>query len=370
MPRWLLLGLVAVLCCMPAVRPARAGEDEKVKKLITDLLENKDVKKRRLAVIDLEIVGARIKGVVQAMKIALEKDPEPVVRQEVAAALGRMGEDGHDAISSLAFSLRNDKDDKTREQAGRALLLMAPSSKLALQQLGEALQDTYAPTRAAAAETIKALGELAKRAVPQMMDFLKVGKDKKADAVARMNIALAFGRIGADGSKGTDVLCAVLVDSAEDDTVREAAADSLGRLGLDAPGSAKPLADTLKNPKIGTAVRLAAVKALAKVEGDAKDVWPALKVALDGGEPTLRLLAVRAATAYAKDQPEIIREFVKIARSTANVELRLAAIQELGLAGATAKSAAADLQYLIDNDERENVREEAEAALKKIQMQP
>jgi hypothetical protein len=126
----------------------------------------------------------------------------------------------------------------------------------------------------------------------------------------------------------------------------------------------------LKNPKIGTAVRLAAVKALAKVEGDAKDVWPALKVALDGGEPTLRLLAVRAATAYAKDQPEIIREFVKIARSTANVELRLAAIQELGLAGATAKSAAADLQYLIDNDERENVREEAEAALKKIQMQP
>jgi hypothetical protein len=358
---------MAVLCFLPSLRPARAGEEEKVKKLITDLLENKDVKKRRLAVIDLEIVGPRIKGVLQAMQVALEKDAEPVVRQEVAAAIGRMGEDGREAIPSLAYSLRNDKDDKTREQAGRALLQMVPFAKRALQQLVEALQDSYAPTRAAAAEAIKSLGEQSKSAVPQMMDFLKGGKDKKADIAARMNIALAFGRVGGDGAKGTDVLCAVLVDTTEDDSVREAAADSLGRLGLDAAGSAKPLADTLKNTKNPTALRLAAVKALAKVEGETKDVWPALKVALDGGDATLRLLAVRAATAYAKEQPEVVREFVKIARSTANVELRLAAIQELGVAGATAKSAAPDLQYLIDNDERENIRQEAAVALKKVQ---
>jgi HEAT repeat protein len=182
-----------------------------------------------------------------------------------------------------------------------------------------------------------------------------------------MNIALAFGRVGAEGAKGTDVLCAVLIDEIEDNSVREAAADSLGRLGLDAAGSAKPLADTLKNTKNATALRLAAVKALAKVEGETKDVWPALKVVLDGGDVTLRLFAVRAATAYAKEQPEVVREFVKIARSTANVELRVAAIQELGSAGATARSAVPDLQYLLDNDERENIRQEAEAALKKVQ---
>jgi hypothetical protein len=352
---------------LAAPRPAHAGEEEKVKKLITDLLENKDVKKRRLAVIDLEIVGPRIKGVLQAMQAALEKDGEPVVRQEVAAAIGRMGEDGREAIPSLAYSLRNDKDDKTREQAGRALLQMVPHSRRALQQLVEALQDTYAPTRAAAAEAIKTLGEQSKSVVPQMMDFLKAGKDKKADSGARMNIALAFGRVGAEGAKGTDVLCAVLIDEIEDNSVREAAADSLGRLGLDAAGSAKPLADTLKNTKNATALRLAAVKALAKVEGETRDVWPALKVVLDGGDATLRLFAVRAATAYAKEQPEVVREFVKIARSTANVELRVAAIQELGSAGATAKSAVPDLQYLIDNDERENIRQEAEAALKKVQ---
>src|SRR5437773_12325909 len=81
MLRWIIAGLMAALCCLPAVRSAHAGENEKVKKLIVDLLENKDVKKRRLAVFDLEIVGPRVKGVLQALQTALEKDPEPVVRQ-------------------------------------------------------------------------------------------------------------------------------------------------------------------------------------------------------------------------------------------------------------------------------------------------
>jgi HEAT repeat protein len=366
MSRWLFFGLVVALCCLFAPWPARAGEDAKVKKMITELLENKDVKKRRLALLDLEIVGARIKGVLTALQAALEKDPEPVVRQEVAAALGRMREDAKDAIPALASSLGSDKDDKTREQAGRALLQMVPYSKRALQQMVEALQDSYAPTRAAVAEAIKALGEQSKTAVPQMIDFLKSGKDKKADAVARMHIALALGRLGPDGAKGTDVLAVVLGDAAEDNAVREAAADTLGRLGLDAVGAAKPLAEIVKSTKNPLPLRLAAVKALAKVEGDGKEIWPALKVALADSDATVRLLAVRAATPYAAEQSEVVQTFIKIARSTENVEVRLAAIQELGMAGAAAKAALPDLRYLIENDERESIRMEAQQALKKI----
>jgi HEAT repeat protein len=369
MPRWLVLGFVVALCCLLAPRPAHAGEDAKVKKLITELLENKDVKKRRLALLDLEIVGARIKGVLPALQAALEKDPEPIVRQEVAAALGRMREDARDAIPALAASLHNDKDDKTREQAARALLQMVPYSKRALEQMVEALQDSYAPTRAAVAEAIKALGEQSKGAVPQMVDFLKSGKDKKADAVARMHIALALGRVGPDGAKGTDVLGAVLLDTAEDNAVREAAADSLGRLGLDAVGAAKPLAEVVKSTKNPRSLRLAAVKALAKVEGDGKEVWPALKVSLGDSDATIRLLAIRAATPYAAEQPEVVEMFIKIARSTENVEVRLAAIQELGMAGTAAKTALPDLRFLIENDERESIRMEAQQALKKIKSQ-
>ena len=122
-----------------------------------------------------------------------------------------------------------------------------------------------------------------------------------------MNIALALGRVGGEGAKGTDVLCAVLVDETEDNSARS------GSRQPDPAGprcrGLRPLADTLKNTKNPAALRLAAVKALAKVEGETKDVW-STKVALDGGDATLRLFAVRAATAYAKEQPEVV-QFVK-----------------------------------------------------------
>src|SRR5437867_2156968 len=84
MRRWILAGLVAALCCSPAVGSAQSGEEAKVNKWIEQLLKDQDVKKRRLALLDLEIVGVRGKGVLQALQIALEKDSEAIVRQEVA----------------------------------------------------------------------------------------------------------------------------------------------------------------------------------------------------------------------------------------------------------------------------------------------
>jgi hypothetical protein len=369
MGRCAILTLTALLCCLPALRPASAAQDEKIKAKIADLLDNKDVKKRRKAISDLEQDGVgRFKEIMQAMQVALEKDPEPIVRQEVAAVLGRAGEDAKEAIPSLAYSLRHDKDDKTREQAGRALLQMVPASRRALQQLAEALQDSYAPTRAVAAEAIKTLGEHSKTAVPQLVDFLKAGKDKKGDAPARMYVALALGRVGAEGAKGTDALCAVLEDGGEDNSVREAAAESLGRIGLDAVGAAKPLANVVKSTKNPVSFRLAAVRALGKVEGETKDVWPALKIALEDNDSTMRLLAVRATTPYAHEEPEAVKTLTKIARSIDNnVEVRVAAIQELGRVGKDAKTAVNDLRFLEENDERDNIRLEAAQARKKIE---
>jgi HEAT repeat protein len=366
MLRWIIVGLVAGLCGLPALSSARASQDDKVKKLIVQLLQDKDVKKRRLALIALEVEGARVKGVVQAMTIALEKDEDPVVRREVALALGRMGEDGKEAVPALAYALTKDKDDQTREVAARALLQMVPHSKRALEQLVAALQDSYPPTRAAAAETIKMLGELSKSAVPQLMDYLKSPKDKKTDASARMHITLALGRIGPEAAKAAVVLATVIADAAEDVTTREAAADSLARFGLDGQPAAKEVAAVLQNTKNELVLRLAAVKALAKIEGDTKVVWPALKIGLEDGDSSLRLQTIRAAGQYGREEPEVIKILAKLARGDDNVEVRLAAIQELGIIGAAARDAEKDLRFIVANDEREAVRQYADAALKKI----
>jgi len=368
MPRWtvLALALVAWSWWWPAAPSARGGGDEKVNKLIVQFLQDKDVNKRRLALLELEIVGPRVKGVLQAMGIALEKDPEPVVRRDVALALARMGADAQAAISALAYALKTDKDDEVREIAAKALLQMAPHSGRALQQLVDALHDSHSPTRAAAAQAIKTLGEQSKTAVPQLIEYLKSPKDKKADAAARMHVALALGRVGEEGAKGTAVLIAVLSDAAEDVMVRAAAADSLGRPGPDSKAAAKPLADILGSTKNEQSLRFAAVKALAKVEGDTKQVWPALKIGLADNDATVRILAVRAAGPYGKEEPEVVKTLAKLARNDDNVEARLAAIQELGLIGAAAKAAETDLRYIMEHDEREAVREQAALALKKI----
>jgi HEAT repeat protein len=343
------------------------GQDEKLNKVIGQFLQDKDVKKRRLALLELEISGPKVKGVLQAMSIALEKDSEPEVRREVALALGRMGPDAQGAIAALAYALKNDKDEAVRELAAKALLQMVPNSQRALQQLVDALQDSYAPTRAAAAETIKTLGEQSKSAVPKLVEYLKLPKDKKADATARMNVALALGRVGEEGAQGTAVLIAVLLDLDEDVTVRAAAAESLGRLGADAEGAGKPLADVLGNAKTEQTLRLATAKALAKVEGDGKQIWPGLKVGLADNDATMRIQTIRATGIHGKQEPEAIKTLAKLARNDDNVEVRLAAVQELGLMGGAAKEAVQDLRYVMDHDEREAVREQAAFALKRIQ---
>jgi hypothetical protein len=358
--------LVGGSCLWQDTSPQTAS-DEKLNKVITQFLQDKDVKKRRLALFELEIAGARAKGILQALSIALEKDPEPVVRREVALALARMGPDAQAAIAAIAYAMKTDKDEAVRELAAKALLQMVPESQRVLQQLVDALGDSYAPTRAAAAETIKMLGEQSKSVVPQLVEYMKSPKDKKADATARIHVALALGRVGDEGAAGANVLITVLSDSDEDSTVRAAAAESLGRLGIDAANAGKPLAEILGNSKNDLQLRLAAVKALAKVEANSQQVWPALKIGLGESDSTLRILSVRAAGLYGKDQPEAVKMLAKIARGDDNVEVRLAAVQELGRIGTAAKAVEEDLRYILDHDEREAVREQAALALKKIQ---
>jgi hypothetical protein len=343
------------------------GEEARVKKLIVQLIEDKDSKKRLLALFDLEVIGPRrFEGILQAVALAMEKDAEATVRVEAALALGRMGEDGKDAVPVLAKVLRGDKDERVRQVAARSLLQMMPHAKKALQALVEALEDSSGPTRAAAAEAIKALGEEARSAAPRLLEYVVKGKGKKEDAPARMYAVLALGRIGRDAPKTVPALAAVLGDSAEGMAVREAAAESLARYGVDAQIAAKSLAAALADTKNDGSLRLASAKALAKVEGDAATVWPALRSALGDSDAKLRLHTARTAGPYGKDEPEVIKVLARVAKSDDNVEVRLAAIQELGSLGPTAKDAQNELRYVLDHDDRELVRQYAEAALKKI----
>jgi HEAT repeat protein len=361
-------GFLTCLCLVLLVSHARAGGDEKTDKLINQFLKGSTkVERLKALTYGLEVIGPKIKGVLQALKIGLAKDPEPEVRREVALVLGRMGEGAIDTIGDLTFAMGNDPDDRTRECAARALGSMVPHSKRVLKELAVALKDKYFPVRAAAAATIKNLGPNAKSAVPQLIEYLKDKKDLSKDSSGRMYAALALGRVGPSGAKGVEVLAEVLADENEDAAVREAAAEALGRLELGATRAAKELADVVKNPKSGRDLRLLAVKALAKVEAETSVAWPAFKVAMEDSDKALRLQAVRVVGPYAKEEQDVVKSLAKLARNDDSVDVRLAAVQELGGLGAVAKAAEADLRLVIENEEIEVVRNAAAVALKKIQ---
>jgi HEAT repeat protein len=350
------------------VPTVRAGVEEAAAKAIKSLLNKDSTKVERFkALMVLEVVPPKTKGVLQALKIALAKDPEALIRREIAQIMGRMGEDGVDTIPDLAFAMLKDADDKTRECAAKALNSMTPHSKRVLKELVEALQDKYFPVRAGAAEAIKNLGMNAQTFVPQLIDYLKDKSALENDRVGRLHVALALGRVGQDARPAVTLLAEMVADDNEDSRVRTAAADTLGRLGLDASKASKELAGVVVNDKNTLELRLAAVKALGKVDADTATAWPAFKAAMeDEKEKSLRLQAVRVVGPYAKEKEEVVKYLGKLARADDSVDVRLAAVQELGALGATARSAEPVLRQVIDNEEIEVVRDAARTALKKI----
>src|SRR5437588_10693059 len=103
----LLLLLILLLC-----RICFAQEEEVLRKKrsewLTILKEHKETKLRRAAVIALEVIGPRAKGVLDGLFDAEANDPDPEVRREIALALGRMGSEARGAADDSGQVLRHD----------------------------------------------------------------------------------------------------------------------------------------------------------------------------------------------------------------------------------------------------------------------
>jgi HEAT repeat protein len=367
----LLLGLAFPLCLAPH---ARAGKDGKTvagrtrAEWLKMLLEDKTIKYRRAAAKALEVFGPKADQVLQGLTIALKKDPEPLVRREVVAVLGRMGPDARSTLPALAAALTDDKDGSVREATARALEGLLPHSKAAVPELARALKDSYPATRTAAAATLKELGADAKEALPQVLELIKDSKGKGSEPLARVYAVQLAVRL-ASASELVPVLAAVVGDAADDTQVRSAAAAALEPLGAKAEEAAGKLAEVAADPKADTGLRQKALMALGKVSTDVKTVWPAVRKVLQDKHSGLRGQAVRVAGPLGKQEKEVIGQLEKVARADGNVEVRVAAIQELGGLGPAARSAEGTLAKLA-TEARASIRDAAVEALKRIRTAP
>jgi HEAT repeat protein len=357
-----LLGLLLVLS--RAVPVCAETEDVRLRKVLKILAEDKSSKRRQAAALALEAFGPRAKGVLIALTDALQKDTSAEVRRTAAQVLGQMGEDARTAIPALVAALRQDKSESVREMAARALGgKMAPFSKVAVLALGEALADPSPGTRAAAAETLSELGVEARPAMRPLLDALK---DPKAGRFTHLYAIQALSRFKADSDEIVPALLSAFEHGA-DGGIRQAAAEGLARFGPEAGKAASALADVLGNAKAPLPLRRTCAVALLRIGADAKTAWPAVQAALTDPDATLRSQAVRLAGPLGKEERAVVPALVRRCLEDGNVEVRLAAIQELGQLGPAAKDAAKVLHHLARNDSRASIRNAAQASLKKIE---
>lgn len=355
-------GLVVVLCL--ALGASVAAQEEEVvlnkkrSEWLAILKEHKEVKFKRAALIALEVIGPKSKGVLDGLFAALEKEPNPDIRREVALLLGRMGTDAKGAVDALGQALKMDKDESVREAA--ALALGGNQSEAAHTQvmiLAGALKDKHAGTREAAAAALQKLGEKAKPALPQLTE---VALDKKADRFPRLYAIQIISRFG---DEETAKVLITILSGEPAAAVRQAALEGLGRLGEKAAAALPNLIEGLKEKE--PELRRAAAVALGKIGPKAKEAWPVIKATYNDSDTAVRHQMIRLAGSLAKEQPQAVALLAEAADKDVNQENRLAAIQELSQLEAAASAAVPTLEKLLQ-DPRASIRDAAQAALKKI----
>jgi HEAT repeat protein len=345
-----------------------AQEEEVLGKKRTEWLailkEHKEIKFRRAAVIALEVIGPRSKGVLDGLFEALEKDREPEVRREIALTLGRMGPEAKGAADILGDVLKRDKSDTVWESAALALAgKLNDQAQTQVMTLAAALKDSHPGTRAAAAEALKNLGEKAKLALPQLT---AVAQDRKADRFPRLYAIQMISRWGDEDTP--KILVAILEDKDAAPAIRQAAIEGIGRWGDKAESAIPALAQALKERDVD--LRRAAALALGKIGAKIAGVWPAIKEANHDADNAVRNQVIRLAGTLGKGRKEAVTLLAEAAEKDANLENRLAAVQELGQLEAAALDALPVLDRLAAEDVRASVREAARAALKRIKGTP
>lgn len=328
---------------------------------IDTLKSNQDVRFRRAALIVLEVYGPRKEGVLPAITGALETDADAQVRREAAMLLGRIGEEAKGSIFALGDALKKDKSELVREAAAQALGSKT-LNKFADEQvpnLAEALNDTHAGTRAAAAEAILNLGD---KAAPALPALTALAKDPKKDRFSRQFALKCLSRLATDDREIAQIFANILRDKSAPLTVREEAADGLGRSTVAAESVVPPLAELLNDstPELRRAVAIS----LARQGKDADIAWPKIEEALKGPDQLVRYQLIRLTGQLAKMRGQAIDALIDRAKIDANVENRLAAIQELGdLPGVDTVNT---LELLVQNETNAAIRTAAEASLKKL----
>lgn len=183
----------------------------------------------------------------------LASDPNPLIRNCVAFALGSMGPAALESRAQL-LELLQDKDSPTRICAATALGKLGPKAWSVAPALAKCLKDKNLELRKAALDALQEFGPDARLAAPQLIELLS---DKEFQQASR-NLLVKIGK------RGVPPLIDAL-DKGNDYKIRLSAIQILKEIGPEAK-EAVPMLTTLSKSDKLAGIRTEAVAALRTIQ--------------------------------------------------------------------------------------------------------
>jgi HEAT repeat protein len=225
-------------------------------------------------------------AVAELTEVLRDATNNSALRSKVAATIGQIGPDALPAVPVLLAALKGD-DDTVRAEAASALAAVAPGDAAVVPGLVGAMKDGKHPLgRIAALQALKAQGDAAKAAIP---DLLAVVKASEAPASVRQLAMDALGSMGPVAKDAVPPLLDILKDAEQPLFMRCSAAQTVGRFGELSKAALPVFRDVLRDPNVPNEVTAAVVKGLATM---GKDGVPVLAEAVKDGNAVKRREAI------------------------------------------------------------------------------
>jgi HEAT repeat protein len=268
--------------------------------------------------------------------MALLTNHNPVVRRNVAAALGRIGTAAQEATPALLATLK-DEDLSVRNSAARAL---GSVGYWRYEEIARGLGDPDTRVRRGCAHALSWIGSIAAQSTPALMNILQ--SDKAEVKVAAL---IAVGQMGAFGRSNTKLIIEHLKHF--DEMVRQAAAEACGNLII--KHSVNPLLKLLNDESL--LVRHAAARSLGKLGNSSPKIVATLLEQIRRDDSQIASSSVTALGRIHAGSKEVLAEFGKLSKSETS-EVRKAVAFALGRIQGQATERVSLLQVLLKDSNR------------------
>ena len=256
---------------------------------------------------------------------------KPDVRMDAAAAIGRLGPQAKAAAPALLAAFPQEKDPFARRAMIIALGAIGPDAREALPALAAALRDGYG----------------------------------SVDDLVGFEAAAALMKVDPDGTASGQCVLAMLRDKNPD--VRCRAASLVRLLGPGLKSVAPALAEATKDAHAG--VRLEALRSLVALKAEAGLMLPLLTAAIGDSEKYVRMHAAQGLAGYGPEAKGATKTLIDAVAKEKDPEVRSQEIRALRYIGPAAVEAVPMLMEAA-KDPNEQVRTQAEKAIKKIRPEP